>query len=93
MSYRFRVFGLPLRWKSRITMWTQNESFVDVQESGPFKRWHHTHRFCAAEGGTLMIDDVEYEAPFAFLTRELVRRKLESIFDDRSDAVRARFPM
>jgi ligand-binding SRPBCC domain-containing protein len=30
---------------------------------GPFRRWHHTHRFQAVDGGTRLTDRVEYQLP------------------------------
>ena len=64
----FRVFPfLPLRaqWIARITEFEWNHSFADVQDKGPFKRWHHRHEFRAdtREGvaGTLVRDVIEYE--------------------------------
>jgi ligand-binding SRPBCC domain-containing protein len=45
-----------------------NDHFADVQQQGPFKRWHHRHEFVpenrnGAEG-TLVRDVVEYEIGF-----------------------------
>jgi ligand-binding SRPBCC domain-containing protein len=44
----FRVFPfLPFRaqWIARITEFEWNHHFSDVQDKGPFKRWHHRHEF------------------------------------------------
>jgi ligand-binding SRPBCC domain-containing protein len=95
IEYSFRVFGLPLRWTSRIAAWRENESFADLQERGPYSYWLHTHTFRDADGGTEMHDRVEYALPFGFLGRllaaPLVRRELERVFNHRADAVQSIF--
>ncbi len=40
------------------------QSFVDVQESGPFAAWRHHHRFLARDGGSILEDDIAYRLPF-----------------------------
>jgi len=91
IHYAMRVFGLPLRWSTKITLWRDGEAFADLQESGPYKYWLHTHTFRETPNGVEMHDRVEYELPFGFLGRlfaaPLVRRKLESIFTYRADAI------
>ena len=91
VDYALRVFGLPIRWRSRIDGWRENELFADVQERGPFRSWRHTHAFREIEGGVEMHDIVEYELPFGWLGRavagRLVRRELEKIFEYRGEAV------
>ena len=91
VDYALRVFGLPIRWRSRIDGWRENELFADVQERGPFASWRHTHVFREVAGGVEMHDVVEYALPFGILGRlvagRLVRRKLEEIFDYRARAV------
>ncbi len=64
----FRMFPfLPLRarWIARITEFEWNHHFADVQENGPFKRWHHRHEFVGETRdrveGTLVRDVIEYE--------------------------------
>src|SRR4051812_20455637 len=92
IEYRLRLHGLPIRWRTTIAVWDPPHRFVDVQLSGPYRMWHHTHDFePTAGGGTLMRDTVRYALPFGPLGelahRLLVRRDLERIFDFRQEAV------
>jgi ligand-binding SRPBCC domain-containing protein len=92
IEYRLRLHGIPIRWRTTIAVWDPPHRFVDVQLSGPYRMWHHTHDFePAADGGTLMRDTVRYALPFgplgAAAHRLLVRRDLEAIFDYRWTAV------
>ena len=91
LEYGFRIFGLPIRWTSRIASWRENESFSDLQERGPYAYWLHTHTFRDADGGTEMNDRVEYAMRLGFLgrllTAELVRRELQRIFNHRAAAI------
>jgi ligand-binding SRPBCC domain-containing protein len=95
IEYRLKLHALPLRWRTRIAVWDPPRRFVDVQLSGPYLLWHHTHDFEPAPGGdgTLMRDTVRYALPFGPLGslahRLLVRRDLAAIFDFRQDAIRA----
>lgn len=90
----FRVFPfLPMRaqWIARITEFEWNHCFADVQDKGPFKRWHHRHEFRAEtrEGvaGTLVRDVIDYEVGFGFLgaiaDALFVRRQMEHTFAQR----------
>lgn len=59
--------------------------FVDEQLAGPFRRWLHVHRFEeTADGGTRLIDEVDYALPFPPLGRvlagEVARGELERTF-------------
>ena len=94
IEYRLRLHRLPIAWLTRIEEWVPSERFVDMQLTGPYRLWHHTHTFRAhPDGGTLMTDTVRYALPFGPLGslahRVLVRRDLERIFDYRARAVPA----
>ena len=92
IDYRLRVHGIPLRWRSEITVWEPPYRFVDEQLSGPYRQWKHTHTFEEREGGTLCRDHVVYSVPGgALINWLLVRRDVESIFAYRQDALRKRF--
>jgi ligand-binding SRPBCC domain-containing protein len=91
LDYRLRIHGVPVRWRTRIVEWDPPHRFVDVQERGPYKLWHHTHRFVASGDGTTMTDDVEYALPFGVLGALVnwlqVRRDVKQIFDHRGRQV------
>ena len=92
IDYRLRLFGVPLRWRARITNWQPPLGFVDEQLHGPYRAWMHTHRFYAGGGATIVEDVVRYGLPFGQLGdlfHPLVRLQLERIFRFRQSAVRS----
>jgi ligand-binding SRPBCC domain-containing protein len=81
IDYRLRLHGVPIRWQSAISAWEPPARFVDEQIRGPYRRWHHEHRFESVEGGTLCRDIVDYEVPGGPIVDWLfVRRDLRMIF-------------
>jgi ligand-binding SRPBCC domain-containing protein len=88
IRYRLSLHGVPIRWTTEIREWEPASRFVDVQLSGPYRLWHHTHRFAESNGGTRMWDVVRYRVPLGWLGRVmnaiLVRRDVERIFEYRS---------
>jgi ligand-binding SRPBCC domain-containing protein len=86
IDYRLRLHGIPLRWKSEITLWSPPSRFADQQISGPFRLWIHEHIFNEIPGGTLVTDEVVYAPPFgALANRLLVDRDLKAIFKYRQE--------
>ncbi|MGY0389543.1 SRPBCC family protein [Nocardioides sp. WG-D5] len=69
VTWKARHFGLPITMTSVISEYAAPNRFVDEQESGPFRRWWHEHRFEPIAGGTLMTDVVEFEAPVGVVGR------------------------
>ncbi len=87
IEYKLRIRGLPMRWLTEIEVWEPPYRFVDNQLRGPYKRWHHEHRFAEKDGGTLICDCVDYALPFGVLGQMvhslMVRRDVETIFEYR----------
>jgi len=87
IRYRLSWHGLPLVWTTEIRRWEPPFRFVDVQLTGPYRLWHHTHRFELQAGGTSMTDIVRYKLPLGLIGRAMqvvtVRREVEQIFDYR----------
>jgi ligand-binding SRPBCC domain-containing protein len=66
VSIRPMGVGPRQAWTSRITHRDRSGDravFRDEMVEGPFRRWHHTHRFTAAKAGTRVTDRVIYEFP------------------------------
>lgn len=93
IDYQLSLFGVPFRWRSRIDAWEPGRRFVDVQERGPYLRWHHTHEFLAVPEGTVVRDTVRYALPLgplgALAHALFVRRQVEAIFDHRRRRIEA----
>ncbi len=81
IEYSINLHGIPIRWKTNITSWKPPVMFVDEQISGPYRLWHHTHRFEAKDGGTLCTDRVRYKHWGGMLVEKFfVRPDVEKIF-------------
>lgn len=84
IDYRLRLNGIPIRWRTEISQWEPQQSFVDRQLKGPYLLWEHRHTFRDHESGTWMRDEVRYRVPGGRIVHRLfVRRRLLAIFEYR----------
>lgn len=92
IDYRIGLWGIPMRWRTRIAAWNPPHSFADEQLRGPYRTWHHTHEFRPdGQGGTTMTDTVLFRLPFEPLSLPalpLIRMQLSRIFGYRDKAMR-----
>ncbi|MEO8499363.1 MAG: TIGR01777 family oxidoreductase [Vicinamibacteria bacterium] len=95
--------GVEIVWVSDFAEVRDGELFRDVQRTGPFDFFDHTHRFePKGEHTSVMEDRIRYVLPGGFVGdlfgSSLVRKKLESMFGYRHRvlakdlAVHARYP-
>ena len=91
IDYQLRLRGLPLRWRTEISVWDPPNEFVDRQLSGPYSQWIHRHTFTAlGPQETLIEDEVRYRLPLdplGDIVHFIIRRELEHIFDHRQKTV------
>lgn len=86
IDYQLRMYGIPMRWQSEITVWEPGMRFVDEQVRGPYKCWHHEHGFKQVGDKTIVSDKVEYGVPGGSLVHNLfVRKNVETIFKYRTE--------
>ena len=69
VTWEASLFGVRLRMTSKIVALDAPREFTDEMRRGPFRRWRHTHRFEAADGGTLMHDLADFGSPLGPLGR------------------------
>jgi len=92
IDYRISLHGLPVNWKTEISVWDPPRRFVDTQLSGPYRLWRHTHSFSPCPEGTEMEDEVLYWPLGGVLAnRLLVERDVRRIFEFRSREIQRLF--
>lgn len=88
ISYTIRpIMDFPIEWVTEITHVNEPHYFVDEQRFGPYKYWHHEHRFHSIENGVEMNDTVYYKMPFGVFGKLFhclkVKKDLDAIFSYR----------
>jgi ligand-binding SRPBCC domain-containing protein len=93
IDYRIHVHGIPIRWRTEIIAWDPPHRFIDVQLTGPYKLWHHTHTFEELGETTLCRDEVRYwPRGGAIIDRLFVHRDVLTIFQYRTQKLLEIFP-
>lgn len=64
VTFRGKHFGFYLKHQSKITEMETPNYFVDEMAKGHFKFFRHEHTFVTQNGHTVMIDFLQYKAPF-----------------------------
>lgn len=97
ITYTVRpLFNRKMNWTTEITHVDRPYFFVDEQRFGPYRFWHHQHRFSAVEGGVEVHDLVHYllfhDQFTGLINRLIVAPRLRRIFDYRSRKLQEIFP-
>ena len=95
INYRLKIHGIPLIWKSKISIFEENKTFTDIQISGPYKKWVHQHDFINCKKGTLIKDKVVYKLPMGlvgqFIAGCFVNKDVKNIFTYRNIIIKNQF--
>jgi ligand-binding SRPBCC domain-containing protein len=93
VTWRATHFGIPFRMTSRVTELERPHRFVDQQTGGPFRRFHHEHRFDVEDGETVMVDHVQFDAPLGpigrLVERAILGRYLKALIETRGAFLKA----
>lgn len=78
--------------RSEIIDMKKPDMFVDQQVKGDFKMMKHEHHFKPCENGTIMIDLVEFEAPYGsfgkLFSKIYLTRYLKSLIEQRNKSIK-----
>lgn len=69
VTFEATHFLVRQRLTSKITEFERPNRFTDEMQSGAFKRLRHTHMFIAQDGGTLLVDSLDFASPMGILGR------------------------
>ena len=88
IEYRVEfIRGVRSLWLTEIAHARACEYFVDEQRIGPYRFWHHEHRFERTPAGTKMTDHVTYAVSFGIIGDLLnslwIGKRLQNIFEFR----------
>jgi ligand-binding SRPBCC domain-containing protein len=90
--FTLHVGPIGVQWQAGIVEYAANRYFRDIQVSGPFGAWTHTHTFTASADVTIVSDRVEYQPPLGRLGKWLdpivVRPALAYLFRFRARKTR-----
>src|SRR5207248_3254867 len=91
IDYQISLYGIPMKWRTEISVWDPPFGFVDRQLSGPYSQWIHWHTFTEVSSHETLIDDtVRYRLPLepiGDVVHFFIRRQLDRVFDFRQKAV------
>lgn len=88
VEMRMQVAG-PVRqtWIAQHDGHVPGRQFRDTQVSGPFARWVHTHRFEPTDGGSELVDSIDYDLPLGVVGSTFgagfARARMERMFEFR----------
>ena len=95
IDYTIRLWVIPVRWTTLITLFDPPHKFIDQQIRGPYSFWHHTHTFSKVGSGTSINDEVQYLLPLGILGNIAhglwVKRQLKRIFAYRAQILSTYF--
>ncbi len=97
IEYSIRIPGFGRqKWLTEIKHIRIKHSFIDEQQSGPFRFWNHYHQLTEIAGGVVSLDRVTYIMPYGFIGTMLhsafIRKTLDRIFNYREQRLAQLFP-
>ena len=81
-------------WVTEITAVEEGRYFIDQQRFGPYRFWHHLHRFSEVEDGVEILDRIHYALPlypFGEMGGFAIRKQLDTVFRFRREFLERRF--
>jgi ligand-binding SRPBCC domain-containing protein len=78
---RIGYWPLLVTWSARHQGYVEGRQFQDVQDSGPFRFWEHTHTVIPRNSESCLLrDHIEYEVILGAILKPLIRHQLQKLF-------------
>jgi ligand-binding SRPBCC domain-containing protein len=92
VTWRGKHFGFYLTHKSIISEMENPTYFVDEMLEGKFKSFKHEHTFVSKNSKTVMIDEIQYETPFAIIGKVFdhlfLKKHLTNFITERNEYIK-----
>ena len=92
VTWEGRYLGLLVHHTSKIVAYEPPTFFCDAMMKGIFKSYRHEHHFVESTDGTIMLDVLEFAAPFEWLGRiaekVVLRKYLEAFLIERNAMIK-----
>lgn len=92
VTWKAKHFFKTRFFRSEVTEMKKPDMFVDQQAKGDFKMMRHEHHFKPCENGTIMIDLVEFEAPYGsfgiLFSKLYLTRYMKSLIEQRNKTIK-----
>lgn len=79
-------------FRYEVTKMVKPQLFIDEQVEGDFKRMKHEHHFKPCENGTIMIDLLEFEAPYGsfgkWFSKLYLRGYMKNLIEQRNKVLK-----
>jgi len=80
------------KFTSKITSMKKPLLFIDEMTQGDFKSYKHEHHFKSVNNGTVMIDLVEFEAPYGslgqFVNKVYLKKYMQRLLEHRNKIIK-----
>ena len=88
ISHLIRPFlKIPIEWTSEIVQVHEPYYFIDHQICGPYRFWHHEHRFNPIDKGVEIVDLIHYKLPLGYIGQFFhfvkVQKEIQTVFSYR----------
>jgi len=91
VSLKIHCGPINVDWHLEHRNYIEGEQFQDVQTSGPFAAWEHTHKFNNTDRGCVLEDHIEFQMPVISVpgtpVSGLIREELRRMFAYRKDVL------
>jgi ligand-binding SRPBCC domain-containing protein len=82
VTWQAKHFFKTRQFTAKITEMESPFSFTDEMIKGDFKSFYHQHHFKAADNGTIMIDQVNFETPYGLIGKIINSFFLKSYLEE-----------
>jgi ligand-binding SRPBCC domain-containing protein len=95
LVWKGRRWGISQQIIQEVAAFDREKLIVVEQKQGPFARWVHANHFEATDGGTKIVEEIDFDAPGGLLgfiiTADSIRKDLQKLLAFREQKLKEIF--